>query len=227
MLPPGIPPVVTFHTRLFDEKATKDDKYKYNGEDKGMTWRHDIFDYWVSRCPEAEVILTWAEREGSKAITREALRAGVPLAVEIDPELLAHHIWGFLQHCLTQGALRTSRNAEKRNGLDVWRQLTLEINSRTDCREHGLRDRVQRPTQAADIKGIKNAIAVWETNYNEYLDAGGSEMFYKERRGQILRLLPSDLRKDLFKVMQEYTDLNQIKEWIRVQVELERAEQGA
>ncbi len=47
-------------------------------------------------------------------------------------------------------------------------------------------------------------------------------MFFKERRGQILRLLPAELRKDLFKAMHEFTDLGQIKEWIRVQVELEQ-----
>ncbi len=221
-MPPGIPQSINFHSMLFDEKTAKDDKYKYNGEDKGMIWRHDVFDYIVSRCPEAEVILGWAEEQGSRAITRDELRAGIPVAVEMEPEVLAHHVWGFLQHCLTHSALRTFRNSEKRNGLEVWRQLTLEINSRTDCREHSLRDRVQRPQQATDLKGITHAIAAWETDYNEYRDAGGGEMFFKEQRGQILRLLPSGLRKDLFKVMHDYTSLSQIKEWIRVQVELEQ-----
>ena len=120
---------MTFLTRLFDEKTAKDDKYRYNGEDKGATWRHDVFDYMVSRCPDAELILKWAELQGSRTITREELKLGLPLAVEINAEVLAHHVWGFLQHCLTQSALRVFRNSEKRNGLDIWRQLTLEINS--------------------------------------------------------------------------------------------------
>ncbi len=98
----------------------------------------------------------------------------------------------------------------------------LEINSRTDCREHALRDRVQRPEQAQGVTHIKKAIADWETSYNEYLDSGGEKMNFKERRSQILRLPPSGLRRDLFRVIGDYTDISEVKEWIRRQVELEQ-----
>ncbi len=163
---------VTYHTRLLDEKTAKDDRYKYNGEDNGNTWRHDVYNYIVSRCPEAEVILNWAEQRGATEITREELVKGIGLAVEMEADVLSHHVWGFLQHGLSHSALQTFRNTEKRNGLEVWRSLVLEINSRTDCRKHGLRDRVQRPAQAADNQSIKLAMGSWEASYNEYLDAG-------------------------------------------------------
>ena len=171
--------VLTYHTKLSDEKTAKDAAYRYDPESSGnpWTWRRDTYDYFVSKCPEAEPILNWAESMGAKEIKRADVQEhGVPVMHEVNPEVLSHHIWGFLQHCLAGSAKQVFRNAERRNGLDVWRALVLEINSRTVCRRHGLRDRVQQPRQAASTADIKKALADWETLYSEYLDAGGAEM---------------------------------------------------
>ena len=61
---------------------------------------------------------------------------------EMSPYILSHHVWGFLQHCLTGAARQTFENTDIRDGLNVWRQLVLEVNSQTACRRHGLRARV-------------------------------------------------------------------------------------
>ena len=40
--------------RLFDKKTAKEPKYAYDGASNGGTWRSDVWDYVVSKCPNAE-----------------------------------------------------------------------------------------------------------------------------------------------------------------------------
>ena len=65
-------------------------------------------------------------------------------------------------------------------------------------------------------------IADWESLYIEYMDAGGAAMDYEDRRGQLLRILPRDLRRDLFRRINDFHSIASLKEWIREQLELER-----
>ena len=90
-----------------------------------------------------------------------------------------------------------------------------------DCRRHSLRNRCQNQGQVTDVKRVKRAIADWEELYSQYLDAGGSDMVFEDRRGQLLRILPTALRREVFRNMQSLKSLDEIKEWIRVQLELE------
>ena len=46
-------------------------------------------------------------------------------------------------------------------------------------------------------------------------------MDFEVRRTQMLKILPKDLRLELFKKLSESTSISQIKEWIRVQIEYE------
>ena len=96
----------------------------------------------------------------------------------------------------------------------------MKINSQTDCRRFNLRDRVQAPSQVADNKYVAQGIADWETLYGEYRDAGGIEMDYEERRSQILKILPSIIRKDVFRKMSDFDSIEAIVEYLRVQIEL-------
>ena len=144
------------------------------------------------------------------------------LMTELCPYVLSHHIWGVLQHSVSGAARQTFKNTRRRDGLNVWRSLVLEVNSQTACRRHGLRDRVQMQQQVSSIEHIRAAVAAWETLYNEYLEAGGPPMEFEDRRSQYLRILPKELRKDVFRKLNDFKSLPEIKEWVRVQTELER-----
>jgi len=88
---------------LFDEKTAKEPKFAYDGSTNGSTWRSDVWDYVVSRCPTAEPWLTWVERQGAVEITAEALTAKAmsgDLMTELNPFVISHHLWGFFQHGL-------------------------------------------------------------------------------------------------------------------------------
>jgi hypothetical protein len=229
-MPPGLPQgaptpaVVSYDSRLFDEKTAQEPKFAYDGSNAGSTWRSDVWDYLVSKCPTAEPWLTWVERQGSSEITGEALTQAAmsgSLMTELNPFVLNHHMWGFLQHGLHGEARQAFKGEKRQDGFNVWRILTLEINSQTDIRRHGLRTRAQNPPQATDNHGIKKALANWAELYNEYIDAGGTAMDFEERRTQILKILPKEPRLEIFKILGSYTSVSQIKEWIRVQTEYE------
>jgi hypothetical protein len=144
------------------------------------------------------------------------------LMTELNPFVISHHLWGFFQHGLHDDARRTFKGEKRQDGFNIWRILTLEINSQTDCRRHGIRTRVQNPPQAADNQSLKKALASWQETYNEYIDAGGPPMDFEERRTQLLKILPKTLRLELFKNLRDYTSIPQIKEWIRLETEYEQ-----
>ena len=98
----------------------------------------------------------------------------------------------------------------------------LEVNSQTHCRRHGLRDRVQLQQQVTSTEHIRGAVAVWESPHNEYLEAGGSPMEFEDRRSQYFRILLKELRKKVFRKLTDFKTIPEIKEWVRVQTELER-----
>ena len=47
-------------------------------------------------------------------------------------------------------------------------------------------------------------------------------MEFEDRRGQILRILPKDLRRDAFRRLADFRDVSSLKEWIREQLEYEK-----
>ena len=194
--PPGLP--ISMTSRVFEERTAKGSMFHYDGASNGSVWRSDTLDYFISRCPDGMPWLAWAEEKGAVPITKEAMELQKTVIMgEMDPVVFSHHVWGFLQLCLSGSARMTFKSADKRDGLNVWRELVLEINSRTACRRHGLRDKVQMQPQVSSNDQIKAALANWETLYNEYRAAGGEVMDFEDRRSQLLRILPSDFRKDL------------------------------
>ncbi len=231
-LPPGLLGEdlgrLTVSSKLFEEKTARERTYQYDGnpEKQGPAWRSDIFDYFVSKCTAAGPWLEWAEQQGAREITAEELHrvkmSGFLMTDELSPIVLSHHLWGFLQHCLSGSARQTLKNTGRHDGLNVWRKLTLEINSRTACVRQTLRNRCQRVAQAPNNGAVWQALADWDTLYREYLDAGGHVMDTEDRKGQMLRILPKELRRDVFRRMNDFRTIEDIKEWIREQLELEK-----
>ena len=51
--------------------------------------------------------------------------------------------------------------------------------------------------------------------------AGFTAMDFEERRTQLLKIFPKDMRRELFRRISDFKDLASSREWIRVQCELE------
>ena len=47
-------------------------------------------------------------------------------------------------------------------------------------------------------------------------------MEFEDRRSQYLRILPTTLRREVFRKLSDFKSMAEIKEWVRVQTELER-----
>ncbi len=110
-------------SRVFEEKTAKESMFQYDGVNRGTTWRSDVFDYFISKCPDGMPWLEWAEKRGAVEVTNEAIDAkklSGKLMTEINPYVFSHHVWGFLQLCLTGAARQTFKNTAKRDGLNVW-----------------------------------------------------------------------------------------------------------
>ena len=68
---------VFWDTKLFDEKMTLNPLYRYNGVSGGDVWHTRIFDYMVSKCPDIEVLLRWAEKQDMNLVTENHIRSTV------------------------------------------------------------------------------------------------------------------------------------------------------
>ena len=122
---------------------------RYSGDCRGSIALRLSKNGFAYRCPDAAPWLTWAEHQGATKIddsSMSAMALGGGLMTEISPPVLSHHVWGFLQHCLSGSARQTFMNTARRDGFNVWRLLVLKINSQTDCRRLGLRDQAQCPS---------------------------------------------------------------------------------
>ena len=87
---------VTWRTNLFDAKVAVNDKYRYNGVDKGDSWKRSIEGFFVGRCPQVEGMLQWAERQGTQVIDKtmidDAHATGKFGVMSEDYEVLAGHM---------------------------------------------------------------------------------------------------------------------------------------
>ena len=66
---------ITMTSRIFEEKTAREKIYQYDGsaDRSGASWRSDIYDYFVSKLPDAGPWLQWAEERGAEEITASML----------------------------------------------------------------------------------------------------------------------------------------------------------
>jgi len=50
---------ITAATKLFEEKTAREHSFQYDGVTKGASWRSDVFDYFISKCPDGQPWLEW------------------------------------------------------------------------------------------------------------------------------------------------------------------------
>ena len=158
-LPPGLKGEdmgkITLTSKLFEEKTAREKCMQYDEVplNHGHEWRSDVFDYFVSKCPAAGPWLAWAEEHGAEEVTgdevQQVLRENALMTDDLNPVVLSHHVWAFLQHCLSGAGKQVFKATARQDGFNVWRKLTLEINSRTACVRHALRNQCQQVAQAS------------------------------------------------------------------------------
>ena len=156
---------MTWKTKLFDAKIATSDKFKFNGLDSGDTWKRSIYGFFVGQCPLVATMLDWAEKRIMEPITMDMYQT-MEQAGEFgdlmgeSAEVLAGHIWSFLQMCCTDAAATMFQACKPRlNGLEIWRALTWEINAGRGSRLGSLQAFVAQPPSIKMYQDVSGALS--------------------------------------------------------------------
>ena len=126
----------------FDTKDAKENLPRYDGRTKREYWRKMVSYYLYSKCVDMGPLLKWAEQQ-TEPLTAASIEEALLSDPEVrkitnDPEVLAHHLWGFLNISLTEDAWEIFDNADVGQGLEVWRLLNIDTAKETECELMGM-----------------------------------------------------------------------------------------
>ena len=162
----------------------------YDGKSQGAMWKLKV---------TIGDILAWTEKQ-DKPVTFEQLKAKLYVASDsvpsrIDPIVLSHLLWGFLNTNLSGDAFTTYGNVKRSHGFEAWRRVVKSLSKRTEAELLKLEGKVLAPVCCSHEGQVLMALEVWQGAIKDYEDAGGEELSKKRRRGGLLRMLPLKLRE--------------------------------
>ena len=189
--------------RIFDDKISIHEDFRFNGHKNGHAWRSKTERYLITRVPALSQILRWAEREDSP-ISFERLRAATGNGLctydrdgtaTDQTEALNTALWGFLGNCITGEADVMYKQASQCNGVDAWRRIVRFIDSGRSIRLEQLRQEVRhiRGFPIKNLEGVTVGIASFENKIKEFIDAGGRPPSDEEMKSDLNFLLPHEL----------------------------------
>ena len=184
---------------LFDDKIATTPEYQFNGQRNGLSWVRKVENHFISRAPVLLALLLWAEEcEDSIDVTRVMKVAGHKLTEEQIRNVNAS-MWGFLSACVSGPAETIFKRAKTLQGIDAWRVLTRYVNHGKRIRLNRLRDQVMtvRNRPIASVEKIEEGVAEFENLFAEYELAGGVLEGDDAMKSDLLKILPSDVRKAL------------------------------
>ena len=116
---------------LFDDKLANQHGFSFDGQKGGATWKTKLGNYFISKCPAARTLLTWAEKFEGELIPHQLLMeiAAKPGSTMVPAlmDSLNNQVWGFLSNCVSAEADTIFRGAEDLQGIDAWRRIIRYI----------------------------------------------------------------------------------------------------
>ena len=126
-----------------------DNRYQYDPKDTAA-WLLKVKNYFIGQCPDAELLLAWAESHGHKELSSADVRAcAESLCLDADPIQVSQGLWSWLQMPLLGTGIPEVdfNNAPTLNGLEVWRRLSVPSAPRSLAKRYALRDQINNPKQ--------------------------------------------------------------------------------
>ena len=166
-------------TKTFDDKVPQDAHNQYSGAgEKGQAWRIFTRNYLAGCVPDAKPLLRWAEDQGHQEIHESTIRGlqNSGMMLDADPWIVSHHVWKYLNLNLKGEAMTIFTNAEMSNGLEVWRKIVLNIDSKSKQRRKESHDMVHLPQQAANDDAVRMVVETWEGHHKEWKECGGRNL---------------------------------------------------
>ena len=183
----------------FDTKDAKDNLPRYDGKVKREYWRKMVSYYLYSKNVDMGPLLKWAEQQ-KEPITgmtmAEAEKSEVDMAkLDADPEVLSHHLWGFLNISLTEDAWEIFDNTDAGSGLEVWRLVNMDTTQKTEGELMEMEDLVQNPRRLPKLTDITKGIVAWDNLYKEYREAGGEKLTPAREVNILAKMLPGEFKQ--------------------------------
>ena len=189
--------------RIFDDKISIHEDFRFNGHRNGHAWKAKTERYFITRVPALSQILRWAERE-ENPISPERLKAATGdglLLPDRDGSHVDHTdalntaIWGFLGNCITGEADVMYKQAAQCNGIDAWRRIVRFIDSGRNIRLEQLRQEVRmiRSFPIKNLESVTIGIASFENKIKDYIEAGGRAPPQDEMKSDLNAILPHEL----------------------------------
>ena len=185
--------------RLFEDKMTSQDSYKFDGTKGGVAWKDRLERYFISKIPALKVLLDWAER-CENPITKSTLKQAIGDAMTDEQmDTMEAAVWGFIANCVSGEALTMFKRAEMLEGMDAWRRLVRFIDHGRGIRLEALRTEIRQITlrPIKSIEHITVGVAEFENKFNEYEEAGGQRPHDDELKADLLAILPDGIRNEL------------------------------
>jgi len=207
----------------FDTKDAKDNLPRYDGKVKREFWRKMVGYYLYSKSVDMGPLLKWAEQQ-VEPITgvsiHEAMKSDEEMAqVEGDPEVLAHHLWGFLNISLVDDAWEIFDSVDVGCGLEVWRLVNIDTTQKTEGELMEMEDLVQNPRKIVKLELISKGIVVWDNLYKEFKEAGGEKLTPAREVNILAKMLPTEFKQH---ALWEFSKFKQqpaaLRAWIKEKV---------
>ena len=189
--------------RIFDDKVSIHEDFRFSGHKNGHAWRSKTERYLITRVPALSQILRWAEREENPiSFDRLKIATGNGLCIydrdgnaTDHTEALNTALWGFLGNCITGEADVMYKQAAQCNGIDAWRRIVRFIDSGRNIRFEQLRQEVRmiRSFPIKNLEGVTVGIASFENKIKEYIEAGGRPPPHDEMKSDLNAILPAEL----------------------------------
>ena len=161
--------------RIFDDKVALSEDYRYDGANGGAKWKKRVRGYWLSKLPDFQPILDWAEDMDDQLVTDDLLKALAAAhywMTEVDVRRTSGIIWGFLRSCLKGEAETLFELAPELNGYEAWRIIVRDVHNGQNIRLATLRRLIKNPPSIQKLEDVNMGITRFENLINEFKAAG-------------------------------------------------------
>eukprot|EP00971_Amphidinium_carterae_P052216 1027963-Amphidinium_carterae.1 len=155
---------------------------------------------WKDWSFQFKAFLAGANAAASTLLDKAATREGVWRLEEQSGEeqRLSNQLYLALSLQVTGAALVKSQNVEQYNGLEAWRQLTLEYEPRTRGRQRMRLTQLLRPEKALNVNSTVDVLEAWEREVKEYERTFQKPVDEDIRIGVLTHLAPEKVAEHLY-----------------------------
>ena len=148
------------------------DRDRERAVERKLAWVKTTRNYFISKAPDMEFLLLWAEDFQSRPATNQhtSSMADSGQCMDHDQLKLSRDLWGHLNLVLpVTSADRTAFDlAPPGNGLDAWRRIVDPLGPRSKERLFNMHTDVINPKTARSVSSVLHEIEEWENELREY-----------------------------------------------------------